>query len=56
MEDPIDELRKIIEQSGSDVETIFGPALTIFAGNRAAARELNEKLGELERLISQEPQ
>lgn len=50
-EDPIEELKKLLESSGEEVAKLFGPALTIYAGQTATSKDDKQKLGELERII-----
>lgn len=51
-DDPIAELKLILEESGSEIAKIFGPALTIFAGSSAVNKDEKEKRAELERLLN----
>jgi hypothetical protein len=50
-DNPIEELEKILEGAGADVAKLFGPALTIFAGQSATAKDDKQKRAELERII-----
>lgn len=44
-------LHEILDEAGTEVAALFGPALTIFTGARSAQKEPKQKLAELERLI-----
>lgn len=48
---PIDSLRQILADAGEDIETIFGPAISAYAGPFAANQSPKDKYAALERLI-----
>ncbi len=50
-ENPIAELQELIEKSGEEAAKLFGVALTIYAGQSAAAKDERQKRAELEKVI-----
>ena len=48
---PIDSLRQILSGAGEDIEKIFGPAVSTYAGPFSAGQTPKEKYSALERII-----